>query len=95
MTKFEEQQIKEAANWLSVSSSNVKAICWRKNTGDGPRHGLGVWFAPEKGKQAVYWYHAPFSVFQSMRVAKSKGKFVHRFLIPNYPNPAGPYQPGE
>lgn len=55
-------------DWIPVSSSNVDAIRWV-----GGHWGLQVRF---KKKGWEYAYHVPYSTFDEMLSASSKGKFV-------------------
>jgi len=99
-TRFTLKEVQAAADWLPVTSSNVKAICYRPDLGDGDdRWGLGVWFAPQKngkptGKQTVYWYNVSYEVYQAMKHAPSKGTFVHAVLIARGYPVSGPHPPG-
>lgn len=92
---------KVATDWLMVDSSNVKAICYRPGRRGEKQTGLGIWFAPKNkrtgrstGKESVYFYpSASFEIYQDMKSASSKGKYVHQVIIPNFPHD-GPYPPG-
>lgn len=94
VTTLKAKAMEAAASWQTVSSSNVKAICWREDKKDGKPHGLGVWFAPSSGKETLYFYKgAPYELFVEMRGASSKGVFVHQRLKGKFETD-GPYPPG-
>jgi hypothetical protein len=88
ITILQSQEMQQAASWTPVSSSNVKGICWRPNTGKGEPHGLGVWFL----SGGVYWYDVPFDTYKAMLASGSKGQFVNENLksLPF----DGPHRPG-
>lgn len=84
----------DAAAWHYVSSSNVKAVCWRED------RGLMVWFDPKDakgkstGKETMYCYGgAPRTVLGRMLEATSKGEFLHQVVIRQYPHTEGPIAP--
>ena len=71
------QQASRDSGWITVVSSNVKRI---RHMG-APDNRLFIQF---KSGGSGFYSGVPRDVFYRMTRAASKGKFVHRVLIPNY-----------
>lgn len=71
------QQASRDSGWISVVSSNVKQI---RHMGS-PDNRLFIRF---KSGGSGFYSDVPRDVFYRMTRAASKGKFVHRVLIPYY-----------
>lgn len=80
-------ELADAAAWHPVTSSNIRAVCWRSV---GKQTGLGVWFL---SGTSYFYPSAPHDVYVAMMAAPSKGKYLNGVVIPNYPH-VGPFKGG-